>query len=66
MVAGAVTVALGAVVDRLLYELTGRADDLGPMFLFAATKRTLTTAGGVLVAFGVATEIIRRHPLRSE
>jgi hypothetical protein len=52
---------LGAGIDRVLYDLTGRSDDLTGLFMFAAAKRTLSTAGGVLLAFGVASEIIRRH-----
>lgn len=59
--AGAAAVALAAGVDRLLYDLTGRSDDLAPLFLFAAVKRTLSTTGGVLLALGIASEIFRRR-----
>lgn len=52
---------LGAGIDRVLYDLTGRSNDLTGLFVFAAAKRTLATAGGVLVAIGVGLEIIRRH-----
>lgn len=58
--AGAVAMLLGAGVDRVLYELTGRSNDLTGLFVFAAAKRTLATTGGVLVAVGVGLEIVRR------
>lgn len=59
-VAGAVAMLLGAGVDRVLYELTDRSNDLTGLFVFAAAKRTLATTGGVLVAVGVGLEIVRR------
>ena len=56
---GAVIGAAG--VDRLLYDLTSRNEAVPGLFVFAAARRTLSTAGGVLFALGVAAELARRR-----
>ncbi len=43
----------GALIDRAIYEHAGRGDDLPALFMYSAARRTLTTAGGVLIALGV-------------
>ena len=51
--AGIGAMIAGAVVDRMIYERAGRGDDLPALFFYSAARRTLTTAGGVLLALGI-------------
>lgn len=53
VLAGVGAMIAGAVVDRTIYERAGRGDDLPVLFIYSSARRTLSTAGGVLLALGV-------------
>lgn len=53
VLAGVGAMIAGALIDRAIYEHAGRGDDLPALFMYSAARRTLTTAGGVLIALGV-------------
>ncbi len=52
------TVFAGALIDRAIYQRSRRGEDLAGLVMYSAARRTLATAGAVMVALGVRDLII--------
>ncbi len=59
IVAGVAATVGAGFVDQALYDVTSDAEDLRLTFMYAAAKRSLAVAGGVLLAVGVALELAK-------